>query len=221
LRDVTSAPPALAGLSPAQRQVLVALKRRGEATAEDLAEDLGITPSGVRQHLAALKSSGLISSRQVRGRPGRPADIYHSTDLAEAHFSKGSGELAIELLGMIEEEDPNLVPRILDRRRGLRVDQVRALVSGESLQEKVQTLVKLLDDEGYLADFEVSPGEIYRVTLHNCAIWALASQYGQACTSELDFLREVLPGAAIERFSHKVAGAFVCGYEIRPHTPGS
>jgi DeoR family suf operon transcriptional repressor len=214
---MTSAPPALAGLSPAQRQVLVALKRRGEATAEDLAEDLGITSSGVRQHLAALKSSGLISSRQVRGRPGRPADIYHGTDLADVHFSRGADGLARELLELIEEEDPELLPRILDRRRDHRIVQVRELLSGESrLEEKVEALVKLLDDEGYLADFERSESGDYRVTLHNCAIWALASQYGQTCTSELDFLREVLPGAAIERFSHKVAGAFVCGYAIHP-----
>ncbi|MBT5139255.1 MAG: helix-turn-helix domain-containing protein, partial [Acidimicrobiaceae bacterium] len=44
-------------LSPTQRQVVVALKRRGEASAEELAEALGITPSGVRQHLAALRAA--------------------------------------------------------------------------------------------------------------------------------------------------------------------
>lgn len=214
---MSSAPPALAGLSPAQRQVLVALKRRGEATAEELAEDLGITPSGVRQHLTALKSSALISSRQSRGRPGRPAEIYHSTELADAHFQYGAEGLTRELLELMAEEDPGLLPRILDRRRGHRVDQVRELLDGTpGLEEKVEALVKLLDDEGYLADVERAPGDVYRLTLHNCAIWALASQYGETCSSELDLLREVLPGASIERFSHKVAGAFVCGYEIRP-----
>lgn len=214
---MSSAPPALAGLSPAQRQVLVALKRRGEATAEDLAEDLSITPSGVRQHLAALKSSGLISSRQVRGRPGRPADSYHSTELADAHFQPGAEGLTRELLDLMAEEDPGLLVRIIDRRRGHRVDQVRELLEGHpALDAKIEALVKLLDDEGYLADVERVPGESYRLTLHNCAIWALASQYGETCTSELDLLRDVLPGASIERFSHKVAGAFVCGYEIKP-----
>ncbi|HVB06363.1 MAG TPA: ArsR family transcriptional regulator [Acidimicrobiales bacterium] len=214
---MSSAPPALAGLSPAQRQVLVALKRRGEATAEELAEDLGITASGVRQHLATLKSSGVISSRQARGRPGRPADIFHSTELADAHFQSGADGLTRELLDLMAEEDPQLLPRILDRRRGHRVDQVRDLLAGEEgLEAKMDALVRLLDGEGYLADVERSAGETYRLTLHNCAIWALASQYGETCDSELDLLREVLPGASIERFSHKVAGAFVCGYEIRP-----
>ena len=75
-------------LSSAQRHVFVALKRRGEASADELADALGITPSAVRQHLAALKSASLVASRQERGRPGRPADLYHSTDLGEALFSR-------------------------------------------------------------------------------------------------------------------------------------
>ncbi len=42
----------LLDLSPAQRQVVVALKSQGGASAEDLAEPVGITSSGVRQHPA-------------------------------------------------------------------------------------------------------------------------------------------------------------------------
>lgn len=209
-------PATLAGLSGAQRQVLVALKRRGEASAEGLAEALGITPSGVRQHLVALRSAGLVTSRQARGRTGRPVDLYHSTDLAEANFSGASGDLTLELLEHIEEEDPKLLPRIFARRRRRRVEQAQGQLTGESLDERLAVLVKLLDDEGYLAALEKLPGNTYRMTLHNCAIWGVASRYGQACATELEFLRDVLPEAQIERVSHKVAGAYVCGYEIRP-----
>jgi predicted ArsR family transcriptional regulator len=152
----------------------------------------------------------------VRGRPGRPAEIYHGTELADVHFSRGAEGLAIELLELIEEEDPALLPRVLERRRGHRVDQVREQLAGSSFEQQVASLVRLLDDEGYLADSEQREDGTYAITLHNCAIWALASHYGQACSSELDFLREVLPEAQIDRCSHKVEGAFVCGYEISP-----
>jgi hypothetical protein len=54
------------------------------------------------------------------------------------------------------------------------------------------------------------------MTLHSCAIWGVASRYGHACTTELTFLRDVLAEADGERVAHKVAGAYVCGYEIRP-----
>ena len=206
----------MADLSSAQRHVFVALKRRGEASADELAETLGITPSAVRQHLAALKSAGLVASRQERGRPGRPADLYHSTDVGEALFARSSGDLSVELLGDIEDEDPQLIPRVFERRRRRRVEQAGAQLAGKSLDEQVTVLAEILDGEGYLADFDKLPGGSYRMNLHSCAIWAVASRYGHACTTELEFLREVLPETEVQRVAHKMAGAYVCGYEIRP-----
>ena len=47
-------------------------------------------------------------------------------------------------------------------------------------------------------------------------IRAVALRYGQACTSEIDFIRAVLPEATVERILHMVAGAPRCAYEIRP-----
>ena len=196
---------------------MVALKRRGEASAEELAEALGITPSGVRQHLAALRAAGVVASRQERGRPGRPTDLYHSTDLAEAMLPKASADLSVELLDHIAEEDPQLVSRFFERRRDRRVAQARTQMAGKKLDEKISLLSGMLDEEGYLADFEKLPGGAYTMTLHSCAIWAVASRYGQACATELEFLREVLPEVEIERVAHKAAGAHACGYEIRPH----
>ena len=33
----------------------------------------------------------------------------------------------------------------------------------------------------------------FRIVEHNCAILAVASKYGTACGTELEFIREVLP----------------------------
>jgi hypothetical protein len=72
------------------------------------------------------------------------------------------------------------------------------------------------DEEGYLADYQELPDDTQRPTLHSCAIRGVASRYGQACTAELRFHRDVLAEAEVERVTHKVPGAYVCGYEIRP-----
>ncbi len=56
----------------------------------------------------------------------------------------------------------------------------------------------------------------YRIVEHNCAILAVAHRYGQACTSEIDFIRTVLPGTTVERVSHIIEGAHHCAYEVRP-----
>ena len=167
----TDLPDSLDSLSPAQRQVLIALKRRGEASADELATTLGITASGVRQHLTALRSAGFVECRPERGRPGRPVDLYYGTDLAEAMVSKTSGALIVELLEVIEDEDPKLLLRLFQQRKERRVKDVQDQLRGRDLPDRVAGLAKVLDDEGYLSSFEELADDTYQITLHNCAIW--------------------------------------------------
>jgi predicted ArsR family transcriptional regulator len=204
-------------MSTAQRRVLLTVKRSGEASADALAETLGTSPSAVRQHLAVLKSGGLVASRREQGRSGRPVDLYHCTELVESQLAGTSAlDLSIELLGLLEDEDPELVSRVFELGRHRRVAQCRDKLVGKSLREKVVGLAAMLSEEGYMADVENIPQNSYRLTLHSCAIWAVASRFGLACTTELEFMREILPEADVTRVAHKVAGAFVCAFEFRP-----
>ena len=57
-------------VSAAQRSVLYAVRRRGEATVADVAEMLDMTPSGARQHLTGLADAGLLRGRRGGPRPG-------------------------------------------------------------------------------------------------------------------------------------------------------
>ncbi len=204
-----------ANLSSAQRQILIAVKRRGEASADELAEALAITPSAVRQHLATLKNGGYVASRQMRGRPGRPADLYHATDLGETlSTNESTPDFSVELLGLIEHEDPGLIVRIFDRRRSQRVEQFRQKIAGMTLGDALATLAADLDAEGYMAEVDDLGDGKYRLTLHSCPIWMIASHYGEACNSELEFIQELLPDITASRVIHKVAGAYICAYEI-------
>lgn len=199
--------------SPTQRRVLEVLKRHGEATADELAETLEISASAVRQHLGVLRSAGLISARRERGQPGRPADRYRATDLTEPLFV-ADDDLSIELLALIDAEDPELVQRVFDRRRRLLVEQAQHHLDGPSIEERIGQVTALMDAQGYLTDFEQLADDHYRINLHNCAIWTVASRFRQACASELEFLQGVLPDATVERVTHKTAGAHTCAYDI-------
>jgi len=200
--------------SATQRRVLVALKRRGEATADELATALEISSSAVRQHLSALRSAGFIRARQERGQPGRPADRYRATDLTEPLFVTTDSSLSIELLEYIEEEDPELVNRVFERRRRRLVEGARDKLVGKPIDERITVLTRLLDTQGYLADSDKVGDNHYRINLHSCAIWAVANRYQQACTTELDFIRDLIPDATVERVTHKTAGAHTCAYDI-------
>ena len=207
-------PRADAAPSPTQRHVLAVLKRHGEATADELAGALEISPSAVRQHLGALRATGLIQARQVRGSRGRPADRYRATERTETMFV-GDDDLSIELLAHVEEEDPELVTRVFERRRRHLVDAARDRLDGDTIERRIAQVTELMDAQGYLCDYEEVANGHYRINLHNCAIWSVARRFRQACASELEFLRGVLPDAAVERVTHKTAGAHTCAYDIR------
>ena len=206
-------------LPEGRRAVLYALRRRGQATAADIARQLQMTPSGARQHLAALVDEGLAEATErprPAGQRGRPQLEYTVTDKADGLFPKAYGELTNELLGYVADADSGLVDTLFERRRDERVRNAnQRLARCRSLKAKVAELARILDDDGYLATWEEMPGG-FRIVEHNCAIWAVAQRYGQACTSEIDFIRTVLPGATVERVQHMVAGGPHCAYEVRP-----
>jgi DeoR family suf operon transcriptional repressor len=201
--------------SPTQRRVLVEVKRQGDATADELAVTLEISSSAVRRHLSALRVAGLITARQDRGQPGRPADRYHATDRSELLFTT-SDNLSLELLEHIEQEDPALVDRVFDRRRHRLVNNAKGNLFGQPLDQRVRILTEMLDAQGYLADFEKLDDDHYRINLHSCPMWTVANRYRQACAAELDFLRDLVPDATVQRATHKTNGAHTCAYDIRP-----
>jgi DeoR family suf operon transcriptional repressor len=216
---VTGAPTRRATLPEGRRAVLYALRRRGEATAEEVAEQHDITVSGARQHLSALVADGLVATAERApdaGRRGRRTLVYSVTPAADELFPKAYGELTNELLGYVADADPALLEQLFQRRREARIDSARARVgSKRGLRAKVAELTRILDEDGYLATYENVGHGVFRIVEHNCAIWAVAQRYGQACTSELDFIRAALDGATVERVQHMVAGARHCAYEVR------
>ena len=212
-------PTALPTLPAGRRAVLYALRRRGEATAEQVAEQLGMTVSGARQHLTALAEEGFVDAREIPSdtpKRGRRALAYSAAAAADAYFPKAYGELTHELLGYVADSDPALLDDLFAKRRQHRIENAHArLASKHTLGTQVAELAKILDEDGYLATHERVGTGVYRVIEHNCAIWAVAQKYGQACVSEIDFIRAVLPDATVERVQHMVAGARHCAYEIR------
>jgi len=203
-----------AALSDTQRRVLVAVKRHGEATADELASTLETSSSAVRQHLSVLRSAGLVAARQERGQPGRPADHYHATERTEPLFETTDGGFSIELLADMEAEDPELVDRVFERRRRRLVETAQHQLADKPIDEQVSAVTDLLDEQGYLADYDKLADDHFRINLHNCPIWTVANRFRQACNAELDFLRELIPDATVQRITHKTAGAHTCAYDI-------
>jgi DeoR family transcriptional regulator, suf operon transcriptional repressor len=217
--DSSTAPTAAAldGLPTTRRAILLRL-RSGEAGAAELAAALGITAGAVRQQLRPLVDEGWIEHRDLRPGPGRPRRRYRLTARANALFPQAYGDLAVDLLGHIAEEDAALVDRAFARRRRDRAAAARKRLAarGKSLGERVDEIARILDEQGYMAGAQERPDGTMLLAEGNCAILAVAREHRCACSSELEFLRDVLPDADIERVQHIAAGESACVYRIGP-----
>jgi DeoR family transcriptional regulator, suf operon transcriptional repressor len=210
---VVVAPP----LAASRRAALFAVRRLGDASVEEVAEVLEMTVSGARQHLTALVEQGLVAAEsepRVAAARGRTRLLYHVTDLGDALFPKAYAALTNELLDYLAAEEPDTIERLFAKRRQHRVDNAAArLAPLRSLRSRVDELARILDEDGYLAVATHGKGR-HVIAEHNCAIASVARRYGQACTSELEFIRAVLPEADVRRISHMIQGDRHCGYEI-------
>lgn len=208
-------------VSARRGELALALRRAGEASADELAEALGVTVSAVRQQLDGLEADGLAARHEEQRGRGRPTHVWSLTRAAEPLFPKDYGRLTNELLGYLADADPAMVDALFERRRQRRVNAGRARLegAGPGFGARVGELARVLDDDGYLAGFEALPDGTFLVTEHNCAVLDVAERYGQACSSEISFLREVMPDARIERVSHMIAGAHACAYLVAPVAP--
>jgi len=213
---VASAPPAVTRLPLKRRELLMTLKRFGEARADELATELEVSVSAVRQVLAALEGEGLVTHAELRVERGRPKHIFRLSDAGDSLFPRRYGDLTNEVLSYIADRDPTLFDDVFERRRQRRVEGARARLAGGTFADRVAELARILDEDGYLADFETLDDGSYRITEHNCAILDVARRYQHACSSEISFLREAMPDARIDRVLHIVEGAHVCAYAIRP-----
>jgi DeoR family suf operon transcriptional repressor len=216
---VTEAP--LASLPTTRRAILNLLKRQGPLPAPALAQELGLTTAAVRLQLVHLEDDGLLEhsdSTTSTPRRGRPVHVYTLSAAAEALYPKRYGDLTTELLGYLGGPDGEQVDALFEQRRQRRVDDARPRLANQSLDEQVAALTAILDEDGYLADAERLPDGSWRITEHNCAILTVAHGFSQACTSELSFIRESLPGARVERVAHLMDGAHVCAYLVTPVT---
>ena len=210
----------LATQSTTRRAILTTLKRQGPRRADELATRLGLTPAAVRQQLGRLDEDGLVTyDEEAALSRGRPAHRYRLTGAAESLFPKRYGDLTTELLGYLGGPDSTAVDQLFAQRRDRRIDDARARVTGTSLDEQVAALTAVLDEDGYLADCERAADGSWLITEHNCAILTVAQGFGQACSSEIEFIRRSLPGAHVERVAHLMDGAHVCAYRVGPADP--
>ena len=209
-------------MTSTRREILSLIKRNGPMTVQELSRRLEITPMGVRQHLAILERDGFIASNGIRRGQGRPSRLYSISSEGDKLFPRTYEELAQALLDDIQAlGGAQTVDQIFEHRRKRLLEQYRARMAGRDFREKVATLAKARDEEGYVAEQTQLDRDRFVLIEHNCPIRAVAEAHRETCRCEIALFQEAL-GAEVVRTEHILDGAPHCRYIItRPRETSS
>jgi predicted ArsR family transcriptional regulator len=197
-------------------RILFELKTRGPQTAVALARALGITAMGVRQHLARLAEEELVSFADRRETVGRPKRHWRLTAAGHGRFPDRHAQLTVELIGSVRAlfGEAGLERLVAAREAETLTRYEAALATARTPAARLRRLARLRSEEGYMAECRAEGDGRYLLVENHCPICAAAESCQGFCRAELEIFRALLPGLAVERVDHMLAGARRCAYRI-------
>ena len=205
--------PGLAGHKGLRGEVLLEIKKEQPVTAKELAKVFGVSANAIRRHLKELEAEGLVVYGRERRGAGAPTFTYRLSVNGEALFPKRYGEALTEILSVVAQNSGrHAVRQMFAERFRAHAERLRLELSDATLEEKVDAVVRLLSEQGFMAAWTVEAGTL-RLAEHNCAMQAAAEQFPEICAAEADFLSEVLD-SKVKRDTYIQEGCNSCQYSI-------
>lgn len=198
-----------------RRRIIDYLQRHGRGTVKELGILLGLTSTGIRQHLTVLERDGLVAAREERGRVGRPTLVYSLTEDADALFPKNYDLLATVLLEEIRASDGNeklhqLLHNVAQRLAAPHQERVE----GKPKAERVKETARIMEEQGCLVDITESDGDFF-IDEYTCPFPKTAERDRAVCALHVDFVR-ILAGDDARLTRSLLRGERACTYRIRP-----
>jgi DeoR family suf operon transcriptional repressor len=201
------------------KRALLDLLVRQERTAEELARDLDVSATAVRQHLATLSGLGLVERRKADTQGGRPAFLYRLSTVGRRAYPKRHDLFARELIStLVEREGPEwTLGLVTDTARHV-ADEARAGISAAN-GGGLKALARWLEAEfAWEADVEEGRDGGHRFIVHQCPFQAVSADYPAVCGAFFTTLLEQLTGEG--PFVHRPIGDGICCCALEAGTRG-
>jgi predicted ArsR family transcriptional regulator len=190
------------------------LRRHGEATVRELGDLLGLTSTGIRQHLTVLERDGLVDVHETRGRVGRPALVYSLTAAGMSQFPNRYDDLSNLLLTEIRTiAGSQGVQSVLMRVAARSADDYESRVKGLDLPARVAEAAEIINERGCVAECEAGE-DAYYIHQYTCPFPNVARNNSGVCALEVEFVRRLTGGDA-RLVRSLLRGDKSCTYRIR------
>lgn len=200
-----------------RQEILNILREEKQATVEDLAERLELTPMTIRHHLNVLQAQNLVVANKVRRskRVGRPRLVYTLTDAADDLFPHGYGELARHLLsevkGLVSQEETDAIFRRMAERVA---SEAPPAEEGQNFEDRLEQVSEFLEEQGFLSRWEETD-EGYVITNVNCPYRQVSRQHDEVCVLDTELIRSLLE-VEPKRLTNMRHGEGSCSFLLVP-----
>lgn len=204
---------------PTRDGVLALLLRRGEATAADLAETLKVSVQVTRRHLRGLEEEGLVEASPSAEGPGRPSNHWRLTAAGHSRFHDGSETFALGLLQSLSSSIPSeTMAKLMQRQAEDKAADYRVRIGPGCLKDRLERLVELRRNEGYVAELRPDPDVPGNWLIHeyHCSVMRIAEEFPMVCDQELQLIRHTFPDCRVERVHWRLEEGHSCGFRLSP-----
>ena len=202
-------------VSSSKQEILLFLKKNGTTDLKTLSDQFSKTKMGILKHINALEELGYIERETEKAPKGRPKVLFKLSESSkDTLFPNNYVGLTNYFLGFIEENYGIHAVKKALRERTLDVQaEYKKNLSGKTLEEKVTSLRKLRDKDGYMAEQKNISQDSFELLEYNCPILRIADQYSFTCGLEKEMFENILDSNVTT--SHRVIdGGNVCRFII-------
>jgi len=196
-------------------RIIEFLKEKKQATVDELATAIDLTPMAVRYHLNVLQADNLIEAFAVRRQsgPGRPQQIYKLTDAADDLFPEDYRTLTDYLL---DEVSVRLGKReMCDLFNGMAhrlAAEAPASKENQSFEDRLEEVTDYLSDKGFSVCWHPD-GDSYLIHAYSCPYRQIARNHNEICLLDKQIITRML-NTTPARIACLVSGDDHCTYRV-------
>ena len=177
-----------------RQQIIEFLKEKGQATVEELAATVNLTPMAVRHHLNVLQAENLITSAAIRRQngPGRPSQVYQLTAAADGLFPVDYYGLTNYLLAELTHHlGQDGVTQIFSNIAHRLASQAPPPRENQTFEERLDEVIAFLAEKGFVVDWEAKDNN-YMIHAYSCPYRQVAKNHAEVCLLDKQIINSML-----------------------------
>lgn len=199
-----------------KKDLLDLIKHHGQLTIDETVEKMDLAKTTVREHFTQLERDDYIERSYERSGRGRPSLRFRLTKKGNGLYPSYEPEMMREFIRYLQTEGEH---KILEdffkkfwNRRYIKLKHIMEEEQVESEEEKARITRQMLDEEGFMADFERdSDSGKLMMKACNCPFREIIKVTKLPCKLEEEFYERVF-GKKVERTTYIAEGDFSCTY---------